>query len=642
MAQLELEILSGEAAGRTLRLDAEVIRLGAGSENEVVLGGERVSAAHARIKNGLDATLLEDAGSAHGTALLRAGARHECTLESQRIALEDGDVLELGGNDGVRVRVRLLEEAEAQIVDTRSLAALTRAGDEERAPERLARILSAQRALGATVTLTDTLTVLSDAALDLVDRATHATAALLQTNAADPNGELATVVTRVRAEGGPKSLPPGLSKASRTLFRRVIRERAAVLAVDAPNEALASDSLLGQNVRSTIGVPLFRGEEILGVLQVDNRDAPAMFTTRDVEALGVLSENASLAVANARLIARLTVAEQKLVAENQFLKQRERERKGEIRIIGDSPVMHALASTLDKVVDTRVSVFIEGETGTGKELIAAAVHHRGKRRDKLFVAQNCAAFPENLLESELFGHKRGAFTGATDDKKGLFEIADGGTLFLDEIGELPLPLQAKLLRVLQEGEVRRLGATDVKRVDVRIVAATNRKLEDEVAAGRFREDLYYRLKVFPLSVPPLRERREDIVPLAQHFLARYTREMGKSVPGFAQETLAALTAYDWPGNVRELENEVQRLLIQADPSSFITPELLSASLRRTQNLVEQAGPRTGTLKERVEQVEKLILLEALREHGNNKSSTARSLGITREGLHKKLKQLGLA
>jgi Nif-specific regulatory protein len=642
MAQLELEIVSGETAGRTLRLDAEVIRLGTGSENEVVLSGERVSAGHARITNGLGATLLEDAGSAHGTALWRADTRHECTLESQRIELEDGDVLELGGSGGVRLKLRILEEAEAQIVDTRPLAALTRESDEERTPERLARILSAQRALGATHTLTETLTVLSDAALDLVDRATHATAALLQESGADPNGELATVVTRVRAEGGAKSSPPGLSRASRTLFRRVIRERAAVLAVDAPNEALASDSLLGQNVRSTIGVPLFRGEEILGVLQVDNRDAPAMFTTRDVEALAVLSENASLAVANARLIARLTVAEQKLVAENQFLKQRERERKGEIRIVGDSPVMHALASKLDKVVDTRVSVFIEGETGTGKELIAAAVHHRSKRRDKLFVAQNCAAFPENLLESELFGHKRGAFTGATDDKKGLFEIADGGTLFLDEIGELPLPLQAKLLRVLQDGEVRRLGATDVKRVDVRIVAATNRKLEDEVSAGRFREDLYYRLKVFPLAVPPLRERREDIAPLAHHFLARYTREMGKSVPGFAQETLAALTAYDWPGNVRELENEVQRLLIQADPSSFITPELLSASLSRTQNLIEQAGPRTGTLKERVEQVEKLILLEALREHGNNKSSTARSLGITREGLHKKLKQLGLA
>jgi transcriptional regulator with GAF, ATPase, and Fis domain len=641
MAHLELEILTGDAAGRKLGLDSRQIRLGSGDENEVRLSGARVSAAHARIVNGLEATSLEDAGSAHGTAVIRGGVRRE--LDGERFVLEDGDVLELGGNatdGGVRLRVRLAEDADAHVVETRPLAALAHAGESERAPERLTRILAAQRALGATENLLDMLTVLSDAALDLVDRATHATAALLEPNEGDP--QLSTLVTRQRAADGSKITAPGFARASRTLFRRVIRERAAVLAVDAPNESLASDSLLGQNVQSTIGVPLFRGQEILGVLQVDNRDAPAMFTTRDVEALGVLSENASLAVANARLIARLLAAEQKLAAENQFLKQRERERKGEVRLVGDSPVMAALARKLDKVVDTRVSVFIEGETGTGKELIAAAVHQRSKRRDKLFVAQNCAAFPENLLESELFGHKRGAFTGASEDKKGLFEIADGGTLFLDEIGELPLSLQAKLLRVLQEGEVRRLGATEVKHVDVRIVAATNRKLEDEVAAGRFREDLYYRLKVFPIAVPPLRDRREDIVPLAHHFLARYTREMGKAVPGFAQETLAALTAYDWPGNVRELENEVQRLLIQADASSFITPELLSASLLKTQNLVDQAGPRTGTLKERVEQVEKVILLEVLREHGNNKSSAARSLGITREGLHKKLKTLGLA
>jgi transcriptional regulator with PAS, ATPase and Fis domain len=286
-------------------------------------------------------------------------------------------------------------------------------------------------------------------------------------------------------------------------------------------------------------------------------------------------------------------------------------------------------------------VLIEGETGTGKELIASALHYRSKRRDKLFVAQNCAAFPENLLESELFGHKRGAFTGATEEKKGLFEIADQGTLFLDEIGEMPLPLQAKLLRVLQEGEIRPLGATQVKTVNVRIVAATNRNLEAEVAAGRFREDLYYRLKVFPIRVPPLRERREDVRPLAQYFLERYTREMGKPVAGFSQEVLEALRAYDWPGNVRELENEVQRLVIQAEPGAILGPELLSAELRQVEEVIAEAGAEKGALKDRVEQVEKFILLETLREHNNNKTSAAKALGITREGLHKKLKQLGI-
>ncbi|HEV8244222.1 MAG TPA: sigma 54-interacting transcriptional regulator, partial [Polyangiaceae bacterium] len=397
----------------------------------------------------------------------------------------------------------------------------------------------------------------------------------------------------------------------------------------------------GASIRSTIGVPLWKGERILGVLQVDSRGAPALFQSRDVDLLGVLAASASLAVANARLIRRLLSAEQQLKKENQFLKGRERARSGEVRLIGESRAMTELLHKLDKVVDTRVSVLIEGETGVGKELIASALHYRSRRRDKLFVAQNCAAFPENLLESELFGHKRGAFTGATDEKKGLFEIADGGTLFLDEIGEMPQPLQAKLLRVLQEGEVRPIGGTQVKHVNVRIVAATNRNLEKAVATGHFREDLYYRLKVFPIRVPPLRERREDVALLAQYFLERYTREIGKPVAGLSQGTLEALTSYDWPGNVRELENEVQRLVIQAEPGALVSAELLSPEVRKVEGVIAEAGGAKGTLRDRVEQVEKFILLEVLREHGNNKTSAAKALGITREGLHKKLKQLGI-
>ncbi|MES1185174.1 MAG: sigma 54-interacting transcriptional regulator, partial [Myxococcales bacterium] len=280
-----------------------------------------------------------------------------------------------------------------------------------------------------------------------------------------------------------------------------------------------------------------------------------------------------------------------------------------------------------------------------------AIHYRSQRRDKLFVAQNCAAFPENLLESELFGHKRGAFTGATEEKKGLFEIADGGTLFLDEVGEMPLSLQAKLLRVLQEGEIRAIGATAPRRVNVRIVAATNRNLEKEVAEGRFREDLYYRLKVFPLRVPALRERREDVPLLAAHFLERYTREFGREIAGFTQPALERLQAYDWPGNVRELENEVQRAVIQADGEQFITPELLSARVRTSDAKASDQAPElgpdeaeddaSGTLREMMDHFEKRILARTLAAHGNNKTSAAKALGITREGLHKKLKSLGM-
>jgi Nif-specific regulatory protein len=383
-----------------------------------------------------------------------------------------------------------------------------------------------------------------------------------------------------------------------------------------------------------LGVPLWKGDEILGVLQMDNRESTGVFTSADLDVCAVLSHHASLAVANARLVQRLRAAEERLRKENTFLKTREESRrvgKGEQQIIGNAPAMRSLFEQLAKVVDTRVTVLIEGETGVGKELIAAAVHYRSRRRDKLFVSQNCAAMPENLLESELFGHRKGSFTGAHEDKKGLFEIADDGTLFLDEVTEMPLSLQSKLLRVLQEGEIRAIGATQEKRVNVRIVAATNRNLEKEVAQGRFREDLYYRLKVFPIRVPPLRERREDIPPLAKHFLERYATELGRPAAGYSQQAMELL----------QVQNEVQRLVIQIEDASFVTPELLSPRIRQIEGVVERVRPTKGTLKEMMDQLERWLLIESLREHENNKTAAAKALGITREGLHKKLKSFGL-
>ena len=450
-------------------------------------------------------------------------------------------------------------------------------------------------------------------------------------------------MTRVRGQDGPASGPIPIT---RSVFRKVISERAAVLAADAPSEVGESESLMGAQIRSTLGVPLWKGTEIIGVLQMDNRESTGVFTSADLELVALLAHNISLAVANARLLKRLKSAEERLKKENAFLKGREETRRTGGRgvqqeIIGQSSAMRALSQQIDKVVDTRVTVLIEGETGTGKELIAAAVHYRSRRRDKLFVAQNCAALAESLLESELFGHKKGSFTGAIDEKKGLFEIADGGTLFLDEITETPMSLQSKLLRALQEGEIRQVGATSAKHVNVRIVTATNRNLEDEVAAGRFREDLYYRLKVFPLRLPPLRERRDDIPLLAVHFLQRYAEEIGKPCGGFTQQTMELMTGYNWPGNVRELQNEVQRLVIQLEPGAFATPELLSARIRQVEGLVMRAGTVKGSLREMMDAVEKFFLIEALRDHGNNKTNAARSLGITREGLHKKIRQFGL-
>jgi transcriptional regulator with GAF, ATPase, and Fis domain len=514
----------------------------------------------------------------------------------------------------------------------------------ERDDGRLRALYEAQKRIGNAEDLNGVVVAICDGAFALVPGATHVTVVLREDAEDTARGAASYVpiMTRVRGQLGPAIAPIPVT---RSVFRKVVHERTAVIAADAPSEVGHSESLMGAQIRSVIGVPLWKGEEILGVLQMDNRESAGMFTSADLDVSAVLAHHASLAVANARLVQRLRAADERLKKENVFLKTREESRrvgKAEQEIIGQSAAMRSLLSDqIAKVVDTRVTVLIEGETGVGKELIAAAVHYRSRRRAQLFVTQNCAAMAENLLESELFGHRKGSFTGAHEDKKGLFEIADGGTLFLDEASEMPLALQSKLLRALQEGEIRPVGAAHEKRVDVRIVAATNRNLEREVAEGRFREDLYYRLNVFPIRVPPLRERREDIPLLAEHFLRRYGTELGKPAAGFSQQAMELLQAYDFPGNVRELQNEVQRVVIQIDPGGFVTPELLSPRIRQVEGLVERIKPTKGTLKETMDQIERWLLIEALREHDNNKTAAAKTLGITREGLHKKLRSFGL-
>ncbi len=650
MSRVRVEILNGDEAGRIFESDADVVRIGRAPECDLRLSGAQLSGHPVRVDASRDGFVIEDEGTARGSALVRGDAHLELGVGQGPQPLQSGDVLELDGDgdEPLRLRITLGDEAAApEVVATRCLQELS-AAPQTLEPAIWSAVLAA---LGAAESLEAVTAAVAEAALGLAPRATHATVALLD-DAQPREGALVPMVTRVRGPDGAPVAPTGPVALTRSVARRVVEGRAAVLAADAPREALGSESLLGANIRSTIGVPLWKGDDILGVLQIDNRDAPAMFDRRDVEALGVLARGASLAVANARLIHRLSLAEEQLRKENQFLRGRERSRAGGLSIIGQSRRIAQVLEQLSKVVDTRVTVLIEGETGVGKELFASAIHHRSSRRDKLFVAQNCAAFPENLLESELFGHKRGAFTGASDDKKGLFEVADGGTLFLDEVGEMPLSLQAKLLRVLQDGEIRPIGASAARRVNVRIVAATNRTLEKEVAEGRFREDLYYRLKVFPLRVPPLRERREDVPLLAAHFVERYARELGRAITGFTPPALELLSAYAWPGNVRELENEVQRAMIHADDEPLITPELLSPRLRKHEPGASlpppAAGPpdasddaEGGTLREMMDRVEIRILQRALAAHGNNKTATAKALGITREGLHKKLKSLGI-
>jgi transcriptional regulator with GAF, ATPase, and Fis domain len=514
---------------------------------------------------------------------------------------------------------------------------------EERAAldrEVLRALYQAQKRISGALDLESVIDAVAESVFQFLSRATHMTIALAEEDEVgagrSKTPQYVAVGSRVR---GGTTLDP--IPVTRSVFKKVVKERAAVLAADAKTDVGASVSLMAAQILSTIGVPLWQGEDIVGVLQVDNRAASGIFKEKDLDLLMLIAQSASHGVVRARMLAKLKRAEERQRTENTYLKSREKTRRFE-GMIGESAAIQRLTSQLRKVVDTRVTVLIEGETGTGKELVASAVHYWSNRADRLFVAQNCAAMPENLLESELFGHKKGAFTGATEDKKGLFELADLGTLFLDEVGEMPLSLQAKLLRVLQEGEVRPVGSNTTRKVDVRIVAATNRTLENEVREGRFREDLYYRLQVFPLRLPPLRERGDDVLLLAAHFLERYAREFGRSSATFSQEASELLRAYNWPGNVRELENEVQRLVIQMDEGeSIVAPRHLSSRIGKVEGATLRVLPAGGELKDMMDEVERAILRASLDEHDNNKSATAKTLGITREGLHKKLKKFGM-
>jgi two-component system response regulator HupR/HoxA len=307
--------------------------------------------------------------------------------------------------------------------------------------------------------------------------------------------------------------------------------------------------------------------------------------------------------------------------------------------------MNKVCELIRNVAAFDVNVLLTGESGTGKELCARALHYNSLRQDKIFVAENCGALPDELLESELFGHKRGAFTGANEDRIGMFELANGGTIFLDEIGETTPAFQVKLLRVLQEGEIRPLGSNTRRSIDVRIIAATNRDLEKDVKTGKFRQDLYYRLATFAVEIPPLRERKEDIIPLAISILSESMDLLGKHVKGISAEALHCFETYQWPGNVREMQNEIKRMLVLGQKdylgSELVSEHILHATPNESVADMAVLNSVSGSLKERVETLEARILKETLIRLRWNKSQAAQELGLSRAGLRSKLERYGL-
>ena len=345
-----------------------------------------------------------------------------------------------------------------------------------------------------------------------------------------------------------------------------------------------------------------------------------------------------------RMIISKAIEKQLLLKENVYLRKQLREKYEFSNIIGNSPAMQKVFSRITKIIKTDSTVLILGESGTGKEVIAKAIHSNGPRRDKPFIAVHCGAIPENLLESELFGHTKGAFTGAIRDKMGKFEAAHHGTIFLDEIGTLPMHLQIKLLRVLQEQEVERVGSNRQIKLDVRIISATNVDLDEEVKKGNFRDDLFYRLNVIPVTLPPLRERVEDILALVRHFLAKYCKEMNRPLMNIAKEALMALEIYKWPGNVRELENMVERTVALTEGDQITLGDLpsnISKSFAEHEELSTRITSRGVDMVKVMNEMERKMITDALSLSAGVKARAAALLNLNRTTLVEKMRRLGM-
>ena len=625
-----LVCLSGPLAGQTFPLDGEALPVGRHSANRLQLPDLGVSRQHCVLEPAAGRFRLRDLGSRRGSFVNG--------LPVQERFLEEGDLVTLGDSlflfqlreESSASGPAILLEAAIPTAETtihlssenalysrpqEILAALAsdRGGRTARDLHTLLQVGTALQSLRSTAALARRLLELALAAVP-AERAT-----LLLADRG--TGELADAFALDR-HGATDPFP-----VSRTLAGKVLGERLSVLAADvlAEPDLAGAASLKSDLVQSLLAVPLSHLDRPLGLLYLDTREPGARFDEGHLQLVTAVAGIAAAALANVRRLEWLEEENRRLAAG--FAHD----------MVGESPRMREVYRLLNRVAATDSTVLLLGESGTGKELAAQAIHRASPRAQRPFVAVNCATLSETLLESELFGHERGAFTGAVSRKAGKVEVADTGTLFLDEIGEIPLPLQAKLLRFLQERECERLGSTRPVKVDVRVVAATNRDLERAARAGSFREDLYYRLNVITLHLPPLRERREDVPLLASHFAAQTSRRLGRPIAGFTPEARACLLRYDWPGNVRELANAVERAIVLGE-DDLIRPEDLPEAV-----LEAGAGPGAAVTRyhETLNETKKRLILAALAEAGGNVTKAGALLGLHPNYLHRLISNLGL-
>ncbi|MEZ6017820.1 MAG: sigma 54-interacting transcriptional regulator [Planctomycetota bacterium] len=667
-----------------LVLDQPVVTIGRALDNDIRLESKLVSRHHSRLEQREGEAWVLDLGSANGTLvngekvtrrILAAGDRVE--IGGVKIVLDaTRDEPAVAGRSVPHSLNADLTEALNTEADATGLRTLT--GEARRERENLRVFAKITRALTREVELLPLLRSIVDSAISLVggERGFVLLHDGRREEESRPAGEARAAVdvskmsVSVARSFDQTDIVVPRTRLSLGIARKVVDEGKGLLSLDASEDdrfdGMASVEDL--RLRSVMCLPIRSGGRTEGVLYIDNRLQYGAFGEHDLELMELFAGQASIAVNNARLVAelrernaRLEASRRQIEALNGELGRKVRDQGSELAVVrraldrergrydygnlvGASDSMHRIFQQLDRIVESDLPVLIHGESGTGKELIARAIHYNGPRKARPFVTENCAALPDTLLESELFGHVRGAFTGAYKNKKGLLEQADGGTLFLDEIGDMSAAMQTKLLRVLQEGEFRVLGSDRIVKVDVRVLAASHRDLEEMVRDGTFREDLYYRIAVLSVQLPPLRERRDDIPLLAEHLLARAARDAARNLPVLPHEVMAALVAHDWPGNVRELENEMRRIIVLAKDEvrlehlSEVVQEgrTKEGAVKGTAVVLEQ-----GDIRGAVADLERRSIEAALAQAGNNKSRAADALGISRFALQRKLLRYGL-
>jgi transcriptional regulator with GAF, ATPase, and Fis domain len=626
-----LEAVSGPLKGKLFPLTADEVSIGRDPSNEISLLDSLVSRRHCVIRKEAEGFRLHDLESRNNTFVSGVPVMDRVLVHGDQIRVGNSILVFQGtgsetaaGNAALQFDATPMPGAATVILRKEDARYL-----QPSRPDGLPATAKTVRDLNVLLEFSRNLNSVRGLAA-LQEKVLEAVLAIVPADQAavllseDGGAGFSSIVGRHRRLG-----PNQPIHASQTIFSRVLEENLAVLSNDVQSDDAyrEADSLLERKVHSVLAVPLEVQGKMLGVLYLDASFPGARFDSDLLEFVATLGNITALAIENARHLERLGGENRRLYEELNIHHS----------MIGESKAMHEVYDFVSRVAGRDSTVLISGESGTGKELVARAVHANSGRTDKPFVAINCAAITETLLESELFGHERGAFTGAVSQKKGKLEVAEGGTVFLDEIGELAVPMQAKLLRVLQEREFERVGGTRPIKLDVRLIAATNRDLKEASRTGSFRPDLYYRLNVVSLHMPALRERREDIPLLAAFFAAQYAEKVKRRVAGISPEARACLQRYDWPGNVRELENAIERAVVLGSTELILVEDLPDSILEET----AASGEPVSALHDGIRDAKKVLIERAIEQANGNYTDAAKILGVHPNHLFRLIRTLNL-